>query len=143
MSRAYLTQEVIPREVDRMPEADDYIDTLGLISQHGLFTRVFLPELRDYPGYVPARIAIDRHHLYIERFMRFLERTVQSREAGTKTRLLHVGAVTRAAIVLVGIPHKLRFEGTRPYVRAAAIHNERGARTVYLLGYSEGVRFCS
>ena len=140
LSRAYLMQEVIPREVDRMPEADDYIDTLSLISQHGLFTRVFLPELRDYPGYVPARIAIDRHHLYIERFMRFLERTARSREAHTRTRLLHVGAVTRAAIVLVGIPGKLRSEGTKPYVRRAAIHNADGARTVYLLGYNEGVR---
>ena len=139
MSRAYLLQEGIPREVELMPEADKYIDTLSLISHHGLFTRIFLPELRDYPGYVPARIAINRHHLYIERFMRFLERTARSRETRTKTRLLHVDAVTRSAIVLVGIPDKLRFEGTKPYVRRAAIHNADGARTVYLLGYNEGV----
>ena len=141
MSRAYFTQEVIPREVDLMPEVDDYIDTLDLISQHGLFTRVLLPELRDYSGYVPARMALDRHHHYVEMFMRFLERTARSRETRTRTRLLHVGAVTRVAIVLVGIPGKLRFEGTRPYVRRAAMHNSGGARTVYLLGYSEGVRF--
>ena len=59
MSRAYLIHEVIPREVERLPESDGYIDTLSLISQHGLFTRVFLPELRDYPGYVPARMALE------------------------------------------------------------------------------------
>ena len=39
MSRAYLIHEVIPREVERLPESDGYIDTLSLISQHGLFTR--------------------------------------------------------------------------------------------------------
>jgi hypothetical protein len=69
------------------------------------------------------------------------ERTVRSRETRTKTALIHVGAVVRAAIVLVGIPDKLRFEGTRPYIRRAAIHSDRGARTVYLLGYNEGLRF--
>ena len=73
--------------------------------------------------------------------MGFLETTVKSRETRTKTVLIHVGAIVRVAIVLVGIPDKLRFEGTRPYVRAAAIDNERGARTVYLLGYNEGVHF--
>ncbi len=133
-SRAYLIQEVIPREVERLPEADSHVDTLSLISQHGLFTRVFLPELRDYPGYVPARMATGRHHRHIIAFMEFLETTVRSRETRTRTALIHVGAVVRAAIVLVGIPDKLRFEGTRPYVRRAAIHGDRGARTVYLLG---------
>ena len=141
MSRAYLTHEVIPREVERLPEADGYMDTLSLISQHGLFTRVFLPELRDYPGYVPARMAMDRHHHHIIAFMEFLEKTVRSRETRTETALIHVGAIVRAAIVLVGIPGKLRLEGTRPYVRRAAIHSDRGARTVYLLGYNEGLRF--
>ena len=141
MSRAYLTHEVVPREVKRLPESDGYVDTLSLISQHGLFTRVFLPELRDYPGYVPARMALDRHHRNIVAFMEFLESTAKSRETRTRTALIHVGAIVRAAIVLVGIPDKLRFEGTRPYIRRAAIHNERGARTVYLLGYNEGVHF--
>ena len=141
MSRAYLTHEVIPLEVERIPEADGYIETLSLISQHGLFTRVFLPELRDYPGYAPPRLALERHHGHIVEFMGFLEKTVRSRETRTKTALVHLGAVVRTAIVLVGIPDKLRFEGTRPYVRRAAIHSDRGARTVYLLGYNEGVRF--
>ena len=140
-SRAYLIHEVMPREVERLPEADGYINTLSLISQHGLFTRVLLPELRDYPGYVPARMALERHHHNVVAFMEFLETTAKSRETGELTSLLHVGAIVRAAIVLVGIPHKLHFKGTRPYVLAAAIHNENGARTVYLLGYNEGVRF--
>ena len=73
--------------------------------------------------------------------MKFLESTAKGRETRTKTTLIHVGAIVRAAIVLVGIPNKLRFEGNGPYIHAAAIHNEHGARTVYLLGYNEGVHF--
>lgn len=139
LSRAYFTHEVLPHELERLPESDGYVDTLSLISQHGLFTRVFLPELRDYPGYVPARMALERHHHSIVAFLDFLETTAKNRETRTRTGLIHVGAIVRAAIILVGIPGRLRIEGTRPYIRRAAIHNERGARTVYLLGYHEGV----
>ena len=71
--------------------------------------------------------------------MQFLKTTVESRETHTKTALIHVGIVVRAAIVLVGIPDRLRLEGTRPYIRRTAIHNKLGARTVYLLGYNQGV----
>ena len=141
MSRTYLIQEVIPREVEQMPESDSFIETLSQISQQGLFTRIFLPELRDYPGYVPARMAHEKHHSDVIAFMEFLEDTVRSREQGGKTVLLHRGVVIRVAIVLVGIPDKLRFQGTRPYVRRAAMNNKDGARIVYLLGYNEGTQF--
>ena len=138
MSKAHLIHEVIPREVEQLPEVDEYIGTLSLVSQQGLFTRVFLPEIRDYPGYVPARMALEKHHSDVIAFVEFLKETVKSREAHTKTALLHTGVVIRVAFVLVGIPYRLRSEGTKPYVRRSAIHNERGARTVYLLGYNEG-----
>ena len=141
LSRAYLTQEVVPREIERSPQIESHIETLSLVSQQGLFTRVFLPELRDYPGYVPARMAQHRHQYDIREFLVFLDNAVKSRETRTKTALVHVGAIIRVAIVLVGIPDKLRIEGTRPYVRRAAMHNELGARTVYLLGYNEGAHF--
>ena len=141
LSRAYLTQEVVPREIERSPQIESHIETLSLVSQQGLFTRVFLPELRDYPGHVPARMAQHRHQYDIREFLVFLDNAVKSRETRTKTALVHVGAIIRVAIVLVGIPNKLRIEGTRPYVRRAAMHNELGARTVYLLGYNEGAYF--
>ena len=140
-SRAYLTQEIIPREIEQSPQVDRYIETLSLVGQQGLFTRIFLPELRDYPGYVPARLALHGHHYDIRGFLEFLDNTVKSRETRTKTGLVHIGAIVRVAIVLVGIPDKLRFEGTRPYVRRTAINNKEGARTVYLLGYNEGIHF--
>ena len=50
--------------------------------------------------------------------MKFLESTAKGRETRTKTTLIHVGAIVRAAIVLVGIPNKLRFEGNGPYIHA-------------------------
>ena len=82
-----------------------------------------------------------RHADEIESYLDFLEAAVRSRETGTKAALLHVGHTIRTAIILVGIPDRLLFEGSRPYVRRAAINESEGARTIYLLGYNEGLHF--
>ena len=140
-SRGYFTQEVLPRELAASPETEKYMDTLGLISQHGLFIRVLLPELRDYAGHVAQRLARQQHKEQIEAFIEFLGTTSRDRETKTQTGLLHVGATIRTGIVLVGIPGKLESEGNRPYVRRSAINADRGARTVYLVGYNRGVEY--
>ena len=73
--------------------------------------------------------------------MAFLDRVVKSREYRTETELLHRGGIVSIAIVLVGMTGKPEREGTGPYIQAAAIHSQNGARTVYLLGYNEGANF--
>ena len=140
-SRAYFLHEVMPRETEGSQETARFVEQLQVVSQHGLFSRVFLPELRDYPALVNAPRTHKGHAQEIEAFLNFLEATVRSREAGTKTALTHIGACIRTAIVLVGIPGRLELEGTRPYVRRAAINEQQGAQTVYLLGYNRGVNY--
>ena len=141
VSRAYFVHEVMQRETDGNEETQRFIEKLQIISQHGLFTRVLLPELRDYPALALKAWAHKRHERDIEAYLDFLEATARSREEGTKTALVHIGQGIRTAIVLVGIPNKLQFEGTRPYVRRTAINEQEGAQTVYLLGYNQGVRY--
>ena len=140
-SRAYFIHEVIQRETESNQEALRFVEKLQIISQHGLFTRVLLPELRDYPALALEAWPHKRHARGVEAYLDFLEAAVRSREEGTKTALVHVGQGIRTAIVLVGIPNKLQFEGTRPYVRRAAINEQEGAQTVYLLGYNQGVHY--
>ena len=140
-SRAYFVQEVMPREVESNPETERLVERLQLISQHGLFTRVLLPELRDYPATAPIDWPYQRHASEIEEYLTFIEAAVRSRENGTKAVLLHVGQIIRIGIILVGIPDKLLFEGSRPYVRRAAINEDSGAHTIYLLGYNEGMHY--
>ena len=140
-SRAYFVHEVMPRETEGSQETVKFIDKLQLLSQHGLFTRVLLPELRDYPVLAQGAWTYRRHTQEIESYLDFLEAAVKSREEGTKVALLHIGQAIRTGIVLVGIPSRLEFEGTRPYVRRTAINEHEGAQTVYLLGYNQGVGF--
>lgn len=140
-SRGYFLHEVMRRETAGSAETARFVDKLQMVSQHGLFTRVLLPELRDYPALVNAPRTHRGHAQEIESFLDFLEATVKSREEGTKTALIHVGLAIRTAIVLVGIPSKLEFEGTRPYVRRAAINERQGAQTVYFLGYNIGINY--
>jgi len=137
--RAYFTQEVIPREIEVTPDINKYLDTLELLSQHGLFIRILLPEIRDYPGRTHRRIARRSHLEQIEAFIEFLRITAEDRTNKIKRAWLHIGETIRIGVVLVGVTDKLQFEGTKPYVKRTATHNAEGARDVYLIGYNLGV----
>lgn len=139
--RAYFTQEVIPREIAITKGINKYLDTLELISQHGLFLRMFLPEIRDYPGRAFRRVTRRSHLEQIEAFIEFLRVAVEGRENRKKIGFLHIGETIRIGIELVGITDRLLFEGTRPYVKRAARNNAEGARIVYLIGYNLGVEY--
>ena len=139
--RAYFMQEVIPREIEATLGIDKYLDTLELISQHGLFIRLMLPELKEYPGRTQRRIPKKNHLEQIEEFLNFLRITAEDRTHFIKRVWLHLGETIRVGIILVGLTDKLQFEGSKPYVRRTAIDNSKGARTVYLIGYNLGVDF--
>ena len=54
---------------------------------------------------------------------------------------MHIGETIRVGVMLVGITSRLQFEGTKPYIRRAAMDNMDGARNVYLIGYNLGVGY--
>lgn len=139
--RAYFTQEVVPRELEVTPEIDKYLDTLELISQHGLFIRILLPEIREYPGRTHRRVARRSHLEQVEAFIEFLRITAEDRTNKIKRAWLHIGETIRIGVVLVGTTNKLQFEGSRTYVKRAAKDNAQGARNVYLIGYNLGVAY--
>lgn len=139
--RAYFTQDIIPRETEVTPEINKYMDNLELLSQHGLFIRILLPEIRDYPGRTHRKVARRSHLRQIESFIEFLKITAEDRTSKTKRVWLHIGETVRVGVTLVGTTSKLHFEGTKPYVRRIAINNADGARTVYLIGYNLGVSY--
>jgi len=139
--RGYFTQEVMPREIEITPDISKYLDTLELLSQHGLFIRILLPELRDYPGRAHRRVAKRSHLEQIEGFMEFLRVTAEDRTTRVKRAWLHIGETIRTAVMLVGAVDRLQFEGTKPYVKRTAMNNADGARTVYLIGYNLGVDY--
>ena len=139
--RSYFVQDVIERETQNSSETLRFFDKLEVLSQHGLFSRIFLPELHDYPTVAMRGWSRARHQQNLEGLLDFLEGTVRHRESGTRAFLEHIHEGVRVAIVLVGIPDKLHFQGTKPYVRRIAINEQRGARTVYLIGYNEGTRY--
>jgi hypothetical protein len=141
IGRNHFVQEVIPREIEVTPEIKKYLDKLGLISQHGLFIRVLMPELKEYPGRTQHRIPRENHLAQVEEFINFLKTTAEERTREVKRAWLHIGETIRVGVILVGAKDKLSFEGSKPYVRRTAKDNAEGARTVYLIGYNLGVNF--
>jgi len=112
-----------------------------LISQHGLFIRVLMPELKEYSGRTQHRIPRGNHLAQVEEFIDFLKTTAEDRTREVKRVWLHIGETIRVGVMLVGERDKLNFEGSKPYVRRTAMDNAAGARTVYLIGYNLGVNF--
>ena len=139
--RAYFTQEVIPQEIKDTPGMDIYLDDLELINQHGLFTRAFLPELKEYPGKAQRRVSRKNHLQQIEEYVAFLKKTAEDRTRVVKRVWLHIGETIRVGVILVGTADKLEYEGVKPYVRRTAKDNAQGARTVYMIGYNLGNSF--
>ncbi len=141
--RIYFTQKVIPRELEITPEINKYLDTLELLSQHGLFIRILLPELKDYPGRAPRKLTRRSHLEQIESFIDYLKTIAEDRKKAKKRAWLHIGETIRLGIVPVGITDRLHYEGNKPYVRRTAMHNNDGARNVYLVGYNVGIYYVS
>ena len=139
-ARSYLLHDVVPQEGHEVPQMQSYLDPLWALSRHGWFTRIFLAELRDYDTYTFPGIEPKKHQGYIGRFLNFLTDVRDSRDqySESETGLIHVEAVIRTGIVLVGMRGKPRVEGIKPYLDAVAIKGADGARTVYVLGYGEG-----
>lgn len=139
--RAYFVQEVIAREIEGTPEVKRYLDELELISRHGLFVRVLMPELKEYSGRTQRGFGRADHLAQVEGFIDFLKVTAEHRANRGKMLWLHIGPTIRVGVILVGATDRLQFEGSKPYVRRTAMDNANGARTVYLIGYNLGVDF--
>ena len=135
----YFEQEVFGREVTKSPVVEEEYNTLHHLHEHGYFTRMLLPELRDYAGRIHAGDTRRQHRQWVENFVAFLMESAQERPSGAKWVLDHIRSRFRVSIIIVGEPEKLALEGQRPYLDRIAKCAAGGARTVFLIGSSEAI----
>lgn len=132
----YFKQDVLERELETRPDVQRDYSTLHELHEHGYFTRILLPELRDYAGRVHAADTQAQHRQWIANFVDFL---MQMTREQTERALDHLRKRFRVSIIIVGKPLKLAFEGQRPYLKRIATCATRGARTVFLIGTSDAI----
>ncbi len=134
----YFTQDILPRELDGKPDVERNYRTLETLHERGYFTRVLLPELRDYAGRVHRADTHSLHKQWITAFINFLSNIAMG-PPHKKIVLDHIQERFRVSVIMVGIPQRLAFEGQRPYLKRIAKCAIAGARTVYLVGTARAI----
>ena len=135
----YFVQEVLERELKSNADVEKEYNTLHDLHDRGYFTRILLPELRDYAGRVHAGDAMRQHRQWITNFLVFLVEVTRERPSGQKAVLDHLRSRFRVSIIIVGEPWKLAFQGQRPYLKRIANCATMGARTIFLIGPSQAI----
>jgi hypothetical protein len=135
----YFAQEVAQRKLDENPDVKKHYDRFYELHEHGYFTRILLPELRDYAGRVHIADTKKQHHGWIENFVDFLMEIAKERPRESRGVLDHIGKRFRVSVIIIGIAKRLAIEGQRPYIKRTAKCAQQGARTVFLIGPSNSI----
>ena len=135
----YFMQDVLERELEKTPNVGQDYNTLHGLHERGVFTRILLPELRDYAGRVERADTRAQHEAWIKNFIDFLESATQQRPHGSKRVLDHIRKRFRVSVVIVGEPQKLAYHGQKLYLKAIAMCAMQGARVVFVLGDSRTI----
>lgn len=137
----YFAQEVEQRELAKNAGVKKHYDRFYELQQHGYFTRILLPELRDYAGRVHIADTLKQHHGWIENFVDFLLEMTKEPQSGSEWALGldHITKRFRISVIIIGKAQKLALEGQKPYVKRIAKCAQEGARTIFLIGPSNTI----
>lgn len=135
----YFSQEVEQRELAEAPGIKKHYDRFYDLHERGYFTRILMPELRDYAGRVHLADTQRQHHGWIESFVDFLVEMAKEHPPGSEWALDHIKKRFRVSVIIIGNPRKLAFQGRRPYLKRIARCAQEGARTIFLIGTSNAI----
>lgn len=135
----YFLSEVVSKEIDDT-ELNNYVTVMENLSQEGIFTRIFLYEIRElgrtlYPKYD------ENARTDIKSFFGYLDKFSKRKKGDEELELSHKGDRIRIAFILIAKPEKILFEGTEPYVRHAERLITKGINSLYCLARGVNVPF--
>ncbi len=137
--RYFVNEIAIPKLGDK--EVLHYLEKIELIDNAGLFTRLFLRELKELPvikGLVFQNISEIRSD--VKDFFEYTE-TVAARKPGEHIPLTFEGTHIKTAIVYVAIYARMEKEGARPYLRRALLNRKNGVEIIFFISFSHAIDF--
>lgn len=135
----YFKQDVLDHELKNNEDVKQRYDSLLTLHEHGCFTRMLLPELRDYAGRVHLADTASQHRQWITSFINFVSEAVRRHPRGAIWELDHIKERFSISVIIVGKSGKLVYKGQKPYLKAIAVSVLEGARTVFLFGSSDEI----
>jgi len=135
----YFQNEVlVPRLSDQ--ELLEYFRCMEILDEKGLFTRLFLRELKQ----LSARHGLQLTNLPEIRndtrnFLNYAD-TIGRKERGVDVILDYEGTHIQTGIVMVAKPQLFKIAGVHPYVKRAIEKFDGGCEIVYIVGWEPTIR---
>lgn len=137
--RYFMNEIAVPELEDE--EVIRYLEKMELIDNAGLFTRLFLRELKELPvirGLTFQNISEIRTD--VKNFFAYTE-IVAKRKPHEHIPLQYEGAYIKTAIIYVAIARRMDKEGLKPYIRRALINREDGIEIIFFISFSHAIDF--
>lgn len=102
----YLYNEVLPACIVDTPSLDDYCKMFDVLDENGLFTRVFLSEIRDFGASIQTRYPDESHTREALNFLKYVHSVATRPEGAEILDIGHFGRYISTAFVFIGTAGK-------------------------------------
>ncbi len=119
----------------------NFLEKIELMDKVGLFTRLFLRELKE----LPIIEGLGFHNLSqirsdVKGFFEYTE-IVAKRKPREEIPLQYEGAYIKTAIIYVAITWRMKTEGIKPYVRRALMNQKSGNALIFFISFGHAIDF--
>ena len=128
----YLYEEVLTDGDDEGKAREEFCRMFDVLDESGLFTRVFLEEMRDFGSRISTRYPRDWHGEEAAQFVRYIHAVATRLPGHSLQEVGHRGYYISTAFVFVGSPETMSDRGEEAYLSHVRFLRTRGYRRVYL-----------
>jgi transcription antitermination factor NusA-like protein len=129
----YFLQNVFNPCLSNEPDISVHTDILRNFDTKGVFTRIFLREMRGLGQKAKSSLPSQEHWKESERFTKFLD-TIEKAEKGTHYPLNFIGRYFKASVQLVASKENVAMSGLRIHKRWLKKKTQMGVETIYIRG---------
>ena len=135
----FLNEITVPELEDK--DVVDYLSKIEIMDNAGLFTRLFLRELKELPVIRGLSLQnIPEIRSDVRGFFDYAE-IVASRKPREHIPLQFEGTYIKTAIIYVAIYRRMEDEGAKPYIKRALLNRKNGCEIIFFISFSHAIEF--
>lgn len=137
--RYFMNEIMLPELAD--DEIVSYLESIEEIDGKGLFTRLFLRELKELPIVEGLQLSnnVEIQH-DVNSFFKFTK-SIANREPSQDVPLEYNGKIIKTSVIIVARRIKMGTLGMKPYIKRALQQRKWGSKIIFLLAYDHAIDF--
>ena len=128
----YLHEELLAESGDEAQSREEFCEMFDALDESGLFTRVFLEEVRDFGARIATRYPRDWHNEAAAQFVKYVHAVVTRQPGQDMQEVGHRSYYISTAFVFIGSIETMLGRGEEPYLYHIGRLRTYGYRRVYL-----------